>query len=176
MWEYHNGFCSWILAWVRSRTWRVSHLVSLKSRVKKYYLVVSGIFCHWKKKKQIKTDVHSSAEINAHYKLQDFNLKLMFLLSHHCLYNIYNTHCHHDNNIFQMLSIYLILLKKDIECLCFFVRWDIYLSSAFWESHAWTMGKLINRKCIFSFEKVKFHSLWKFCLPDFILPCLENGL
>lgn len=70
---------------------------------------------------QIKADVHSSAERNAHYKLQDFNLKLMSLLSHHCLYNIYNIHCHHGN-IFQMLLIYLILLKKDLECLWFFVR------------------------------------------------------
>lgn len=59
----------------------------------------------------IKADVHSCTERNAHYKLQDFNLNLMFLLSHRCLYNIYNIHCHH-NNIFQMLLLCLILLKK----------------------------------------------------------------
>lgn len=61
---------------------------------------------------QIKADVHSSTERSAHYKLQDSNLKLMFLLSHHCLYKIYNIHCHHDNIIFQMLLIYLILIEE----------------------------------------------------------------
>lgn len=175
MWEYHNRFCSWMLAWVRSRTRRVSHLVSLKSRVKRYYLVVSGIFCHWKKKMQIKADVHSSSEGNAHYKLQGFNLKLMFLLSHHCLYNIYNIHCHHDNNIFQMLLIYLILLKKNLECLWFFARWHI--CHLLFEK---ARNELIKRKCIFRFWKGEIsniiHFLWKFCLPDFILPCLGNGL
>lgn len=53
----------------------------------------------------MKADVQSSTERNAHYKLQVFNLKLMFLLRHHCPYNIYNIRCHHDINSFQMVLI-----------------------------------------------------------------------
>lgn len=55
---------------------------------------------------QMSADVQSSTkERNAHYKVQGFNLKLMVLLRHHCPYNIYNIHCHHDITVFQMVLI-----------------------------------------------------------------------
>lgn len=63
---------------------------------------------------QMKANVQSSTERNTHYKLQVFNLKLVFLLSHHCPYNIYNFCCHCDINIIQMMLITL-TLKKELD-------------------------------------------------------------